>query len=182
MENGDPETMMSPPVAMAKSSNSFYSKKLPCRTVNVNRRIDTKSSMNIIRPGMSQTAKKMTQEEEDRIVAAKLKTVDSMRVTEGVLKMNGITRDRVHYNRQFLSSKSGIGGGDFTFYRDKVRPPTCFVTVEPTKAHNLPKKSVTNSRRDARRTTSDFKKLFGNPSSVSSMINFNPPTLPTDAC
>jgi hypothetical protein len=87
--------------------------------------------------------------------------------------MNGVIRDRVHYDSRHLPSKSGIGGGDFTFYRESIRPPTCFITVEPNT--DLPKKGVPSSRGAQRRTTNEFKKLFGNPSSVSSIINFNPP-------
>jgi len=88
-----------------------------------------------------------------------MKTVDSREVSAGVLKMAGITRDRMNYDRPFLSSKSGLGGGDFTFYREKVRPPTCFITVEP--HTNLPKGRVSNSRTGSR-GFKDFKKLFAN--------------------
>lgn len=105
--------------------------------------------------------KAATHEDEEKLLLAQAKTVDSAAVTHDVLKLCGVVRDRMQMNREFLKSGEGIGGGDATYYRRMIQlPASC---SSPKTQTNLPEKRV-NSTRNARR---DFSKLFGSPSAFS---------------
>lgn len=64
-------------------------------------------------------------DEEERLLLGQAKTVDSAAVTKDVLKSCGVTRDKMYLDAGFLKGKTGLGGGDKSYYRSNmVKPQT----------------------------------------------------------